>query len=265
MSSKKCQLASAGGSLTPTGLGGDKSSLPSPPFDPSRLFRSPTGGNKVPPGVFGSSASPNFSQLLTQLRYQSLLNSHSSGYLTGLFPPLPYPNPLTSLYCANQLGQEFLKSQLNSFMTGSQSSLISQSYPSPNFNLSSTTSDTADESDKTVADKNSKDSKVDITSTSGENHDERNESEMLAEDKKTDEMNRNDQVKSESPTLSNCSGDEWKPLRSRSYLSDEKISLLQGHFRRNPFPSKYELSALAEQIGVAKRVVQVRDRFELNG
>ena len=50
---------------------------------------------------------------------------------------------------------------------------------------------------------------------------------------------------------------DWKPLRSRSFLTDSQVSILSAHFKRNPFPSKYELSALAEQIGVNKRVVQV--------
>lgn len=40
------------------------------------------------------------------------------------------------------------------------------------------------------------------------------------------------------------------------------MAVLQNHFKRNPFPSKYELSAVAEQIGVNKRVVQVsKDLF----
>uniref|UniRef100_A0A915PXD0 Homeobox domain-containing protein n=1 Tax=Setaria digitata TaxID=48799 RepID=A0A915PXD0_9BILA len=49
----------------------------------------------------------------------------------------------------------------------------------------------------------------------------------------------------------------WKPLRSRSFLTDAQVAILHAHFKRNPFPSKYELSAVAEQIGVNKRVVQV--------
>lgn len=56
----------------------------------------------------------------------------------------------------------------------------------------------------------------------------------------------------------NCNGhSEWRPLRSRSFLTDSQISLLSGQYKRNPFPSKYEMSALAEQINVNKRVVQV--------
>jgi hypothetical protein len=57
--------------------------------------------------------------------------------------------------------------------------------------------------------------------------------------------------------------DEWRPtaagsaLRSRSFLSDEQLKLLADQFRRNPLPSKYELSALAEKCAVNKRVVQV--------
>ncbi len=50
---------------------------------------------------------------------------------------------------------------------------------------------------------------------------------------------------------------DWRPLRSRSFLSDEQVGHLHTRFRRNPFPSKYELSEMAEQIGVNKRVVQV--------
>uniref|UniRef100_A0AC35GWP5 Homeobox domain-containing protein n=1 Tax=Panagrolaimus sp. PS1159 TaxID=55785 RepID=A0AC35GWP5_9BILA len=50
---------------------------------------------------------------------------------------------------------------------------------------------------------------------------------------------------------------ELKPLRSRSFLTDSQVAILTTHFKRNPFPSKYDLSALAEQIGVNKRVVQV--------
>lgn len=53
------------------------------------------------------------------------------------------------------------------------------------------------------------------------------------------------------------SNSTWRPLRSRSFLTDAQVSILQTHFKRNPFPSKYELSAVAEQIGVNKRVVQV--------
>ncbi|KAM3726173.1 Zinc finger E-box-binding homeobox protein [Dirofilaria immitis] len=53
------------------------------------------------------------------------------------------------------------------------------------------------------------------------------------------------------------SGVTWKPLRSRSFLTDAQVAVLHAHFKRNPFPSKYELSAVAEQIGVNKRVVQV--------
>uniref|UniRef100_A0A0N5AVX0 Zinc finger E-box-binding homeobox protein zag-1 n=1 Tax=Syphacia muris TaxID=451379 RepID=A0A0N5AVX0_9BILA len=51
--------------------------------------------------------------------------------------------------------------------------------------------------------------------------------------------------------------DTWRPLRSRSFLTDAQVVILHSHFKRNPFPSKYELSAVAEQIGVNKRVVQV--------
>jgi hypothetical protein len=50
---------------------------------------------------------------------------------------------------------------------------------------------------------------------------------------------------------------DYRPLRSRSFLNDAKVQLLHAQFRRNAFPSKYELSALAEQIDVKKRVVQV--------
>uniref|UniRef100_A0AC35U6C8 Homeobox domain-containing protein n=1 Tax=Rhabditophanes sp. KR3021 TaxID=114890 RepID=A0AC35U6C8_9BILA len=50
---------------------------------------------------------------------------------------------------------------------------------------------------------------------------------------------------------------DWKPLRSRSFLSDTQVATLYNQFKKNKFPSKYELSALAEQIGVNKRVVQV--------
>lgn len=52
-------------------------------------------------------------------------------------------------------------------------------------------------------------------------------------------------------------GIDWRPLRSRSFLTDAQVGVLTAQFKRNPFPSKYELSALAEQIGVNKRVVQV--------
>lgn len=73
------------------------------------------------------------------------------------------------------------------------------------------------------------------------------------------------------------SNGEWKPLRSRSFLNESQLAILQTHyrycfpffsffnvflsFRRNAFPSKYELSSVAEQIGVNKRVVQVRLPF----
>lgn len=55
----------------------------------------------------------------------------------------------------------------------------------------------------------------------------------------------------------------WRPsgagsvLRPRAFLSDAQVKTLADQFRRNPLPSKYELSALAERIGVNKRVVQV--------
>ncbi|KAE9417743.1 hypothetical protein Angca_006105 [Angiostrongylus cantonensis] len=51
------------------------------------------------------------------------------------------------------------------------------------------------------------------------------------------------------------SSQDWRPLRSRSFLTDAQVAILNTHFKRNPFPSKYELSAVAEQIGVNKRVV----------
>ncbi|KAK6746549.1 hypothetical protein RB195_000056 [Necator americanus] len=56
---------------------------------------------------------------------------------------------------------------------------------------------------------------------------------------------------------SKTSPQDWRPLRSRSFLTDAQVTILSNHFKRNPFPSKYELSAVAEQIGVNKRVVQV--------
>uniref|UniRef100_A0A915D125 Uncharacterized protein n=1 Tax=Ditylenchus dipsaci TaxID=166011 RepID=A0A915D125_9BILA len=52
-------------------------------------------------------------------------------------------------------------------------------------------------------------------------------------------------------------GSDWKPMRSRSFLTDVQVGILGEQFKRNRFPSKYELSALAEQICVNKRVVQV--------
>uniref|UniRef100_A0A914WD68 Uncharacterized protein n=1 Tax=Plectus sambesii TaxID=2011161 RepID=A0A914WD68_9BILA len=57
--------------------------------------------------------------------------------------------------------------------------------------------------------------------------------------------------------VSSASGGDWRPLRSRSFLTDAQVAVLYSQFRRNPFPSKYELSAVAERIGVNKRVVQV--------
>lgn len=50
---------------------------------------------------------------------------------------------------------------------------------------------------------------------------------------------------------------DWKPMRSRSFLTDAQVEILNEQFKRNSFPSKYELSALAECISVNKRVVQV--------
>lgn len=58
-------------------------------------------------------------------------------------------------------------------------------------------------------------------------------------------------------------GIDWRPLRSRSFLTDAQVGILSTQFKRNPFPSKYELSALAEQIGVNKRVVQVGGQIKL--
>lgn len=50
---------------------------------------------------------------------------------------------------------------------------------------------------------------------------------------------------------------DWKPIRSRSFLTDNQVQILSQQFKRNRLPSKYELSALSEQIGVNRRVVQV--------
>ncbi|PAV91057.1 hypothetical protein WR25_01265 [Diploscapter pachys] len=61
----------------------------------------------------------------------------------------------------------------------------------------------------------------------------------------------------DSPNLNINDSEAGRPLRSRSFLTDSQVAVLQTHFKRNPFPSKYELSAVAEQIGVNKRVVQV--------
>lgn len=54
---------------------------------------------------------------------------------------------------------------------------------------------------------------------------------------------------------------DWKPIRSRSFLTDNQVQVLSQQFKRNRLPSKYELSALAEQIGVNRRVVQVNFVF----
>ncbi|KAL3078908.1 hypothetical protein niasHS_014690 [Heterodera schachtii] len=57
---------------------------------------------------------------------------------------------------------------------------------------------------------------------------------------------------------------EWRPsanggsaLRPRAFLTDAQVKVLAEQFRRNSLPSKYQLSEMAEQIGVNKRVVQV--------
>lgn len=55
---------------------------------------------------------------------------------------------------------------------------------------------------------------------------------------------------------------DWKPMRSRSFLTDAQVAILDQHFKKNRFPSKYDLSALAVKIGVNKRVVQVRMNFD---
>uniref|UniRef100_A0A7E4W423 Zinc finger E-box-binding homeobox protein zag-1 n=1 Tax=Panagrellus redivivus TaxID=6233 RepID=A0A7E4W423_PANRE len=60
------------------------------------------------------------------------------------------------------------------------------------------------------------------------------------------------EVKTEAPGTP-----ELKPLRSRAFLTEPQVNTLTMHFKRQPFPSKYELSALAEQTGVTKRTVQV--------
>ncbi|EGT46839.1 hypothetical protein CAEBREN_31083 [Caenorhabditis brenneri] len=70
------------------------------------------------------------------------------------------------------------------------------------------------------------------------------------------EQNGNESMANGSGSDGKASPD-WRPLRSRSFLNDSQVAILQNHFKRNPFPSKYELSAVAEQIGVNKRVVQV--------
>lgn len=67
----------------------------------------------------------------------------------------------------------------------------------------------------------------------------------------------NDGAEAESSGRETPRADTWRPLRSRSFLTDAQVVILHSHFKRNPFPSKYELSAVAEQIGVNKRVVQV--------
>uniref|UniRef100_A0A915J7L6 Uncharacterized protein n=1 Tax=Romanomermis culicivorax TaxID=13658 RepID=A0A915J7L6_ROMCU len=62
---------------------------------------------------------------------------------------------------------------------------------------------------------------------------------------------------SSSVIAANNNNDDWRPLRSRSFLSDEQVAILHDHFRSNPFPNKYELSMLADRVNVGKRVVQV--------
>lgn len=83
---------------------------------------------------------------------------------------------------------------------------------------------------------------------------EESESEIKME---TDEMKEPQEVSKEDQ------GIDWRPLRSRSFLTDAQVAILSTQFKRNPFPSKYELSALAEQIGVNKRVVQVGGHIKL--
>jgi hypothetical protein len=61
----------------------------------------------------------------------------------------------------------------------------------------------------------------------------------------------------EAAMVTGDSTNPWRPLRSRSFLGDTQIAVLASQYKRNPFPSKYEMSALAEQIHVNKRVVQV--------
>jgi hypothetical protein len=59
------------------------------------------------------------------------------------------------------------------------------------------------------------------------------------------------------PSGDSAEENPWHPLRSRSFLDNAQISHLLAQYKCNPFPSKYEMSSLAEQIHVNKRVVQV--------
>lgn len=72
-----------------------------------------------------------------------------------------------------------------------------------------------------------------------------------------DQLENELQDKSDAVSSASGGGGDWRPLRSRSFLTDAQVAVLYAQFRRNPFPSKYELSAVAERIGVNKRVVQV--------
>lgn len=91
------------------------------------------------------------------------------------------------------------------------------------------------------------------------NHDDVAHHDDLERSRSSGESAEQQEVQSGSDLPNSCvvGSGTWKPLRSRSFLTDAQVAILHAHFKRNPFPSKYELSAVAEQIGVNKRVVQV--------
>jgi hypothetical protein len=106
--------------------------------------------------------------------------------------------------------------------------------------------------------------KVEVAATSDES--QTNDRALKEEPKKEesdgglddDQLDQRERDQDMSDTaVSSASGGDWRPLRSRSFLTDAQVAVLHTQFRRNPFPSKYELSAVAERIGVNKRVVQV--------
>lgn len=116
--------------------------------------------------------------------------------------------------------------------------------------------------------------KIELQPSAGDIHSVEMKAEVKAEaEQKTEgaeEPNSGERNSLESADENDALAD-WRPsaagsaLRPRSFLSDTQVKVLADQFRRNALPNKYEMSGLAERIGVNKRVVQVKICREENG
>lgn len=218
------------------------------------------------------SAAMAYQSFLQQLKYQQALATsqpfspflRSPHPLGGLFrgPENPFFNQLmspsvtnlTSISCSNLFPNTFL-SNYQHFLTQTLQAkqvptLLNNYFASKDMFGAQATPSSVSPTAQSVA-------QVGANSDTKSVVDKEEETKMeMEEGEKEDE-------RSVSPNLSlnsvksNSGREDWRPLRSRSFLTDDQVTVLQAQFHRNPFPSKYELSALADQIGVNKRVVQV--------